>query len=143
MKKKIIQMKRLLAIAALLAASTLAWAQGACPSGLPSGLTGNHCYYVSAAGSDSAAGTTEGTAWLHAPGMPNCSGSCATVQSGFGSAGSIIHVGIIFRGGDSWHFGNSSATPYTGGEWQWFWQGTTASCVYEVSTSGCNYIGVD
>ena len=117
---------------------------GACPASSPLAGTSN-CYFISAqsGASDSNSGTSESSPWLHAPGMPKCTGNCATVQSSFGGAGSIIHVGIIFRGGDSWHFGNSGATPYTGGEWQWFWHGTTASCVYEVSTSGCNYIGVD
>jgi hypothetical protein len=73
------------------------------------------CYYVSASGSDANDGTTQATAWLHAPQMPSCSGQCATVQNQ--SNGIPPGTGIILRGGDTWHMGNSSATPYTGGVW--------------------------
>ena len=79
------------------------------------------CYYVSAAGSDTSYdGTTETVSgshgpWQHAPGMPNCTGNCGTLWSGTVLAG----TGIILRGGDTWHEGNSSASPYTGGTWGW------------------------
>lgn len=103
-------------------------AGGTCPSGAnylnPSGtlvtlssLGVTNCYFVSAAGADTNNGTSESTPWLHAPQMPNCSGTCATVQNQNG--GIPPGTGIILRGGDTWHFGNSSATPYTGGTWEW------------------------
>jgi hypothetical protein len=74
------------------------------------------CYYVAANGSDTNSGTSETSPWLHAPYMPNCSGNCATLQkamNGTAAAG----LGFIFRGGDTWHLGNSGALPYTGGSW--------------------------
>jgi hypothetical protein len=55
-------------------------------------------------------------------------------------------MGFIFRGGDIWHFGNSGATPYTGGTWTWTWKGTMANCDVTDSggsQTGCIYIGVD
>lgn len=77
---------------------------GACPSGVP--VTGNNCYFVAANGSDSYSGTQETISgsngpWLHAPGMPNCSSNCLAQQT----SGSVAGNGIIFRGGDTWHFG--------------------------------------
>ena len=101
---------------------------GACPTGAnylsPSGtlvtlssLGVTSCYFVSASGADTNNGTSESTPWLHAPQMPNCSGTCATVQNQNG--GIPPGTGIILRGGDTWHFGNSNATPYTGGTWEW------------------------
>jgi hypothetical protein len=116
---------------------------GACPASSP--LSGNtSCYFIAANGSDSNNGTSESTPWLHAPGMPNCSGTCATVQGSFGSAGSSVGgTGLIFRGGDTWHFGNSSATPYTGGSWAPQWDGNQSTCVYEGTLTGCFYMGVD
>ena len=100
---------------------------GACPTGAnyvnPANPTGSRvtlsslgitsCYYVSAAGSDSLYdGTSETISgshgpFLHSPGMANCSSNCAAVKL---SAG----MGVIFRGGDTWHYGNSGATPYAG-----------------------------
>jgi hypothetical protein len=65
------------------------------------------CFYVAANGSDSNPGTSEQSPWLHAPGMPNCSGVCASVKPAPG-------LGFILRGGDTWHEGNSGASPYTG-----------------------------
>jgi hypothetical protein len=108
-----------------------------CPSSAP--VTGNHCYFIAANGSDSNSGTSESSPWLHAPGMPNCTANCKahTVAPG---------DGFIFRGGDTWHFGNSSLSPYTGGMWDMYsstW-GTASSCVgFGLPTSGCIYYGVD
>ena len=102
-------------------------AGGTCPSGAnytnPANPTGSlvtlsslgitSCYYISDAGSDSAYdGTSETISgshgpFLHSPGMANCSKNCAGVTLAAG-------IGVIFRGGDTWHFGNSSATPYAG-----------------------------
>src|SRR6185437_5296880 len=64
-------------------------------------------FYIAANGSDSNNGTSKTTPWLHAPGMPNCTATCATITPQAGD-------NFIFRGGDTWHFGNSSAVPYTG-----------------------------
>jgi hypothetical protein len=112
-----------------------AFAAGVCPSGLP--VSGSNCYFIAANGSDSNSGTSESTPWLHAPGMPNCAGVCATVTPSAGQ-------GFIFRGGDSWHFGNSGLAPYTGGTWNMDpHDGNEASCVYEGTQTGCIYYGVD
>ncbi|MGC2639246.1 MAG: hypothetical protein WA294_18825 [Acidobacteriaceae bacterium] len=75
--------------------------------------------------------------------MPNCSANCAKLSAGNGG------IGIILRGGDTWHEGNSSATPYTGGTWDlygWYgnaYGGNVSNCVYEGSQTGCLYVGVD
>jgi len=101
-------------------------------------------YYIAANGSDSNSGTSETSPWLHAPGMPNCAGNCAGLQASLGGTGSnAAGLRIIFRGGDTWHFGNPQASPYTGGNWYWSWTGTSTSCVYEGTQTGCIYIGVD
>jgi hypothetical protein len=97
-------------------------------------------HYIAANGSDSNNGTSTSTPWLHAPGMSTCTGSCASYTPAAGDQ-------FIFRGGDTWHFGNSGATPYTGGTWTWTWSGTSAQCDTSdnpaaVRTS-CIYIGVD
>jgi hypothetical protein len=118
-----------------LAASSVALAAGgACPSGAP--VTGNNCYFIAANGTDTNNGTSEATPWLHAPGMPNCSGTCNNISPSSGN-------GFIFRGGDTWHFGNSSAAPYTGGTWAISAAGNSSTCVYEGTQSGCIYFGVD
>jgi hypothetical protein len=121
----------------------LSWA-GTCPVGAnylsttnPTGplvtlssLGITSCYYIAANGSDSNDGASEasGHPWAHAPGMPSCSGNCASNKPSGGA-------GYIFRGGDTWHFGNSSATPYTGGTWLWTSAGS--------SMTSPIYIGVD
>jgi hypothetical protein len=112
-------------------------AGGTCPSGAnyinPSNPTGPmvtlsslgvmKCYFIAAIGADTNTGTTEGSPWLHAPGMPNCSGNCATVTPAAGE-------GFIFRGGDTWHFGNSGVSPYTGGTWSFAYSGGSGSPIY-------------
>lgn len=89
-------------------------------------------YYIAANGSDSNSGTDKTTAWLHAPGMPNCGATCASVTPQPGDQ-------FIFRGGDTWHTSNSSLSPYTGTVpncnggtcgWNWTWSGTLASSIY-------------
>lgn len=117
---------------------TVFGAGGACPSGANyrslSNPTGplvtlstfgvTSCYFIAANGSDSNNGTSESTPWLHAPGMAACTAACASVTPAAGE-------GFIFRGGDTWHFGNSSASPYTGGGWEWFtWSGTSSNYIY-------------
>ena len=120
-------------------------AGGACPSGVP--VTGNNCYFIAVNGSDTLYdGTTETISgshgpWQHAPGMPNCIGNCATASPTPYS--SWPGIGIIFRGGDTWHFGNSSLSPYTGGTWTWYWLGDVSTCKYEGVQTGCDYLGVD
>ena len=93
--------------------------------------------YIAANGSDANNGTSKSTPWVHAPGMPNCTGSCAAHTPVAGDK-------FIFRGGDSWHFGNSGAIPYTGGAWDMHnWNGNETNCVYEGVQTGCIYYGVD
>jgi len=123
-------------IALCFVSGTSVFAQGgACPTGSSylnssgnpnstlSSLGVSRCFYVSAAGSDSNPGTSEASPWQHAPGMPGCKGVCASTTPAAGE-------GFIFRGGDSWHFGNSGAAPYTGGTWTWQWSGAKGSPVY-------------
>jgi hypothetical protein len=81
------------------------------------------CFYISAAGADTNSGTSESSPWAHAPGMPNCSGNCAKTNPSHGE-------GFVFRGGDTWHFGNSGASPATGGTWNWSWSGSSGSPIY-------------
>ena len=81
-------------------------------------------YYIAANGNDSNNGTSKTTPWLHAPGMPNCKSTCASANPGAGSQ-------IIFRGGDTWHFGNSGASPYVGsGGWVWTYSGSNGNPIY-------------
>src|SRR5215475_13577794 len=104
-----------------------AWAVGgACPAGANylnpatntnvtlASLGVTNCYYIAASGADSNSGTSEGSPWLHAPQMPNCSANCATVQNQGG--GIPAGTGLILRGGDTWHFGATTA-PASGGTW--------------------------
>lgn len=118
-------MSKLLRFAFLMAcfftAGTAFAAGGACPSGLP--VSGNNCYFIAANGADTNSGTSAASPWAHAPGMPNCANLCAGVTPAAGE-------GFIFRGGDTWHFGNSSATPYTGGTWSWTWNGSSGNMIY-------------
>ena len=93
-------------------------------------------HYIAANGSDSNNGSKTAP-WQHAPGMPNCSGSCASYTPQPGDQ-------FIFRGGDTWHFGNPSATPYTGGGWNLNqWWGNDQTCIFEGTQTGCIYYGVD
>jgi|HubBroStandDraft_1064217.scaffolds.fasta_scaffold00277_17 hypothetical protein len=88
------------------------------------GMASATTYYIAANGSDSNNGTSKTTPWLHAPGMPSCSSSCASASPKPGDQ-------IIFRGGDTWHFGNSSASPYVGsGGWVWTKSGTSGNPIY-------------
>jgi hypothetical protein len=97
-------------------------------------------YYIAANGSDANNGTSKATPWLHAPGMPNCTGNCASRTPVAGDQ-------IIFRGGDTWHFGSSSAFPYVGGQWNIGFSGSPANCdpsdTPNAIRSSCIYIGVD
>jgi hypothetical protein len=116
-------------------------AGGACPSSTkylnvtnPAGplvtlssLGITNCFYIAANGSDSNSGTSETMPWQHAPGMSTCTGNCAANTPTGGA-------GYIFRGGDTWHEGNNSLSPYTNG-WIWTHSGTSQSVPI--------YIGVD
>jgi len=53
-------------------------------------------YYVSNAGSDTNAGTSESSPFQQAPGMTSCASNCAGVSLNPGDS-------VIFRGGDAWH----------------------------------------
>ena len=107
-------------------------------------ITGNlsaTTYYIAANGSDSNSGTSNTTPWQHAPGMPNCSATCAGTNPQPGDK-------FIFRGGDTWHFSNSSAAAYIGGSWNWNWAGSSGGCNFDATVgavvrSSCIYIGVD
>lgn len=79
-------------------------------------------YYIAGSGSDTNNGTSKSTPWLHAPGMPKCTGTCASHTPVAGDQ-------FIFRGGDTWHFG-SSMSPSTGGTWQWQWLGSAGNPIY-------------
>lgn len=87
-------------------------------------------YYIAASGSDSSIGTSKTSPWLHAPGMKNCTATCASTVPKPGDQ-------FIFRGGDTWHYGNSSASPYVGAYqsgflayWAWQWNGSSSSTIY-------------
>jgi hypothetical protein len=81
-------------------------------------------HYVSAGGADTNDGLTKGTSWAHAPGMPNCGSACLTYQTAGPAAGDQI----IFKGGDTWHYG--TGTPLIGGTWNWTWGGTNGNPIY-------------
>jgi len=129
-------------------------AGGTCPSGAnytnPANPTGalvtlsslgvNSCYYVSANGSDTNNGTSKSSPFLHSPGMQTCASNCASVTLAPG-------IGVIFRGGDTWHFGNSSASPYAGVASKCANNGTVAAglCLDDINGTSSNpvYYGVD
>jgi hypothetical protein len=85
--------------------------------------TSGQTFYIAANGSDANSGTSNTSPWLHAPGMPTCTGNCAAHTPAPGDQ-------FIFRGGDTWHFGNSTASPYVGGAWNWKWNGSSGSPIY-------------
>ncbi len=81
-------------------------------------------YYIAANGSDSNSGTSNTAPWQHAPGMANCKSTCAGVTPKAGDS-------IIFRGGDTWHFGNSALTPYVGANhWTFSQSGASGNLIY-------------
>jgi hypothetical protein len=101
-------------------------------------------YYIAASGSDSNNGTSKTTPWLHAPGMTNCSATCASATPQAGDS-------FVVRGDDTWHYGNSSLTPYVGGtspHWNWGWAGSSGNGKFDGSAgaivkTSCIYIGSD
>ena len=103
--------------------------------------TSGTTHYIAANGSDSSNGTSN-TAPGSAP--PGCQTAAQAAPPPFTPQPGDQ---FIFRGGDTWHFGNSSAVPYVGGTWNWTWDGTSTNCdtsdnVNAVRTS-CVYVGVD
>jgi hypothetical protein len=80
-------------------------------------------YYIAANGSDSNNGASKTTPWMHAPGMPSCSGMCASTTPTAGDR-------FIFRGGDTWHRNNGAASVYMGGTWLIGGTGTQSQPVY-------------
>lgn len=87
-------------------------------------------YYVAANGSDSNAGTTTATAWLHAPAMTGCTANCTAKHPAAGDR-------FILRGGDTWYY-NGAGTP-TGLPWV-IYSGTNWA---NGTSSNLTYIGVD
>jgi hypothetical protein len=106
-----------------------------CPSNVPSTVT--QFYFIAANGSDAYTGTCETVSstnpacgpWAHAPGMPNCAGICKSFTPTPGT-------GYIFRGGDTWHFGNTALATSVGTGcnnttcWNWQWSGTSSAPYY-------------
>jgi hypothetical protein len=126
----------LVVVFCLRAASAFA-AGGSCHAiPVPSGVT--NCFYIAASGADTNPGTSESSPWQHAPGMSTCSETCSRMVPKPG-------MGFIFRGGDTWHMGDSSASPFTGGTFDW--HTAKASCSPSPCFGGASgnpvYIGVD
>jgi hypothetical protein len=111
---------------------------------LAAGSASATTYYIAANGSDSNSGTSQSSPWLHAPGMSTCTATCASTSIKPGDS-------IIFRGGDTWHFGNSSLSPFAGfkaNAWNFTASGSAGSCQLNpaagsIVTTSCIYIGVD
>lgn len=111
---------------------------------LAAGSASATTYYVAATGSDSNNGTAKTSPWLHAPGMSTATGLAASTTINAGDS-------IIFRGGDTWHFGNSALTPFAGYQnnaWNFTRSGSSSTCNINAAagaivTTGCIYIGVD
>lgn len=78
-------------------------------------------YYISTSGSDSNNGTSNSTPWLHAPGMPGCSGNCASKSPAAGDR-------FILRGGDTWHYDANAGTK--GLPWSISASGTSGNAIY-------------
>ncbi len=76
----------------------------------------NSCFYIDFVnGSDSNAGTSEGSPWKHAPGMQGCSSNCSSNSPTGGE-------GFIFKGGVTWD--------YTTQPWSWGWSGSSGVPIY-------------
>jgi hypothetical protein len=73
-------------------------------------------YYIAANGSDSNTGQSKTSPWLHAPGMSDCNGVCASTTPQAGDR-------FIFRGGDTWPAASFNV-------WNWNWAGSSASPIY-------------
>jgi len=142
-------MKRFLIVFGLFAVfASYAFAAGTCTAGAlaeaaagTTPVTISGCWYVDfTSGLDSNAGTTEGAPFLHAPGMHNCTSSCASATVAAGN-------GVIVKGGTScgnacfeWNLSSgSSGTPtYYGVDKTWF---TGGSWARPILTAGGTTIG--
>jgi hypothetical protein len=82
-------------------------------------------YYISNAGSNASAGTSAGTAWSALPGMPTCTGVCATYG---GAIPSVPGDTFCMRGADTW------GKTQLGVNWQW--GGTTLARITVGACSG-------
>jgi hypothetical protein len=74
-----------------------------------------NCYFFSVSGSNVNTGTSEAAPLASLPGMPNCTGVCASLSPSAGT-------GLILKSGESWgisYFGIS-----------WKWAGTAANPIY-------------
>lgn len=79
-------------------------------------------YYIDfAGGSDAAAGTAQGTAWKHAPGMQGCTGTCASTTP---------------QGDDFYYMKKGVTWDKTALQWQWTWKGTAGHPIYIGDVSG-------
>jgi hypothetical protein len=89
-------------------------------------------HYISkSAGSDANNGTSKTTPWAHMPGMPSCTGNCASYSPVAGDS-------FIFKGGDTWVASDLGIN--------FFWSGNSTNCVLPYGSgaiSSCIYIGVD
>jgi len=137
--KRLVLTSVLALLATFLGAGSALAAGGSCPSGAnyidltnPANGGGNgsvtlaslgvtSCFYISAAGADTNSGTSEATPWLHAPGMPACSGTCSSTTP-------AANEGFILEGGGTWH--KSSGSPSTGGGWDFSQSGSNGSPIY-------------
>jgi hypothetical protein len=72
-------------------------------------------FYIAADGSDSYNGASQTTPWQHLPGMPSCTGTCASYTPQPGDQ-------FIFRGGDTWGASDLGVS--------WQWSGTSAKPIY-------------
>lgn len=137
-------MKKLLFIALLvLLSSRGAHAVGTCTSAVNTqaatiGITLSGCWYIDYnGGADTNAGTTEGAALKHMPGMnglkgggtDHCTNTCA------GISGSQAGVGFILKGGSVWPVG---VFPLA-----FAFSGSGSTSTTGCQGSGCTYIGID
>lgn len=120
---------------ALLLGSVSAFA-GTCPTGAVylqestntlvtlSTLNITSCKYIAASGLDTATGDDETHPWQHAPHMTSCANNCSSFSM-------AANVGLIFKGGDTWDFGNTGAANYIGShQWNQSTAGTAGNPVY-------------
>ena len=112
---------------------------------LLAGNAGATTYYIAANGSDSSSGISKTTPFAHAPGMANCTGTCASTSLQAGDS-------VIFRGGDTWEAaswpmnpsdhsntgGNSSNPIYFGVDKTWY---TGSSWVRPIFSGNGTYPG--
>ncbi len=122
-------MKTIILCAFLLTSAMAFAAGGTCPasSSYTEPVTGNtteslstmgvtSCYFIDfVGGADTNAGTSEGAAWKHAPGMQGCSNNCSGASLTTGE-------GFIFKGGVTWDS--------TTAQWNWSQSGSSGHPMY-------------